>query len=59
MGISFQMTVRLCEGNVGERRHRKLLKINSALKINRLKVGLVTYLLEKTFDVARDYMLAN
>lgn len=42
-----------------EKRHRRLLKINSTLNSNQLKVGFVTYLLEKTFDIARDYMLAN
>lgn len=48
-----------CVKEMWEKRHRRLLKINSTLNSNQLKVGFVTYLLEKTFDIARDYMLAN
>lgn len=48
-----------CVKEMWEKRHRRLLKINSTLNSNQLKVGFVTYLLEKIFDIARDYMLAN
>lgn len=46
---------RKCRGKRQERQFR----INATLNTKQTYTGLVTYLLEKTFDVARDYMLAN
>jgi len=46
---------RKCRG----KRLRRQLRINSTLNTKQLYIGLVTYLLEKAFDVARDYMPAN
>lgn len=42
-----------------KRQRRQLKKKNSTLNTKQLYISLVTYLLEKGFDVARDYMLAN
>lgn len=55
----YKMKNRTARRKCREKKVRRQLKINSTLNTRQLFIVLVAYLLEKAFDVARDYMLAN
>lgn len=55
----YKMKNRTARRKCREKKVRRQLKINSTLSTRQLFIVLVAYLLEKAFDVARDYMLAN
>lgn len=52
-----KMKTRTAQRKCRGKKERRQLRINSTLR--QLFIILVAYLLEKAFDVARDYMLAN